>query len=395
MTLNVAQVIFSGSYAGAERVACLLTEALQPYLRSSLLYLIIERRSGADRCRRLSERVRRHPIEVREFSADHRLSRSLWRDLQRQSRTDGLDVVHCHSYKAAVYFGGLGRLDRAAPQAAFTLHGMDLARWRDHAYVQGLNLLGAYLCDAVVACSWPIERSYRRFPGLGQKSRTIRNGIIPGSGRLVTRNCARAKIAARLGLPSDMVWLGCVGRLVAVKNHRLLLAAFADLLSHCPRIRLLFIGDGPLESELRQQVADLGLSHAVLFTGYVDDVDEWYPGLDVVVLTSTTEGTPMVLLEAGQCGVPVVASRVGGVPDLVRDGETGVLFPSGDRDALTQALWRVLTDARERQALGEAARVRVEREFSGARWGLRHAELYRSLAQPMHAQRKVDPLRSS
>jgi len=377
--LNVAQVVFSGSYAGAERVACLLAEVLQPHVGRSLLYLVKESRIGIEACRTLSKWVRQHSIEVREFSTDRRLSRSLWRILQQQSRDDGLDVAHCHSYKAACYFGWLRRLDWLAPRVAFTLHGLDLARVRDHAYIQGLNLLGAYPCDAVVACSEPIARSYRKFPGLGHKLHTIRNGIILGSSRPCHRECARAKIAARLDLPSDTVWLGCVGRLVAVKNHRLLLEAFGNLRGGYPRTRLLIIGDGPLEGALREHVAQFGLSDLVRFTGHIDNLDDWYPCLDVLVLTSTTEGTPMVVLEAGKHGVPVVASRVGGLPDLVCDGETGLLFPSEDRDALVQALRRVLDDARERQALGQAARKRIESEFSGAQWGELHAELYQSL----------------
>jgi glycosyltransferase involved in cell wall biosynthesis len=347
-----------------------------------LLYLIKESRSGADACRLLGERVRRHPIEVREFGTERRLSQALWRDLRRQSRADGLDLAHCHSYKAACYFGASRRLDRAAPRAAFTLHGMDLARWRDHAYVQGLNLLGAYLCDAVVACSGPIEQSYRKLPGLAPKLHMIRNGIILGGNPAGHRDGARAKLAARLDLPPDAVWLGCVGRLVAVKNHRLLLAAFAEASAAHPKARLLIIGDGPLQRALRDQAAQLGLADSVRFTGYVDDLADWYPCLDALVLTSTTEGTPMVVLEAGRCGVPVVASRVGGVPDLVLDGETGLLFPSEDRGALVQALRRILAAACERQALGAAARARIELEFSSERWGERHAELYRSLIRP-------------
>ncbi len=386
--MKVAQVIFTGSYAGAENVACLLTEALKPHVERSLLYLIVESRAGEAACKALAERVAAHPIEVHRLATQARFSKALYRDLHASLKQHELDVVHCHSYKAAFYFGTLRRLRRIASPVVFTLHGMDQARWHHYLYIQSYNYLGALLADKVVACSSPMAASYEKFPGLKRKLSTIRNGIaVTAPVDADARRLARQMISTRLGIPPDGVWLAIIGRLVEVKNHELLLNAFAALAAALPEARLLVIGQGPLEQQLRDQTAALRLSDSVLFTGYIGDMARWYPALDMVVLSSTTEGTPMAVLEAGNYGIPVVASAVGGIPDMVDDGTTGVLFPSGDQASLAAALARLAEDAALRARLGAAAREWVAARFSAGAWGREHAALYESLLAAKTAYR--------
>jgi len=166
----------------------------------------------------------------------------------------------------------------------------------------------------------------------------------------------------------DAIVIGTVARVQDVKNHRLLVDALASLRTHhpelAPRVKLAIVGDGPLLPAVREQVARLGLQDAVWLPGARADIKDVLHGFDVFALPSLAEGTPVSMLEAMACGLPVVASRVGGIPEVVDDGVQGLLVPVGDLDALAQALARYAGDAGLRAAHGRAGRARVEERFS-------------------------------
>jgi len=158
----------------------------------------------------------------------------------------------------------------------------------------------------------------------------------------------------------------CVARHVAVKNLGQLLAACAVLRRRGVPFRCVMIGDGPLHEELKAQRAALGLDHMVVMPGAAEqgEVLKWWQRASVGVLTSQHEGMPVSLMEAAACGVPVVAPAVGGIPELVLDGETGLLTKPGNVESLASALERLLCDERLRQRMGEAARHRAVEKFS-------------------------------
>ena len=161
----------------------------------------------------------------------------------------------------------------------------------------------------------------------------------------------------------------CVARHVAVKNLGLLLAACGRLRDSGVRFRCRMVGDGPLRAELEAERARLGLEDVVQMPGAADQeiVAQWWQRAAVGVLTSQNEGMPVSLMEAAASGVPVVATAVGGVPELVRDGVTGLLVPPADPDGLAAALRRLLTDTELRRRMGRAARERAEARFTVAR----------------------------
>ena len=158
----------------------------------------------------------------------------------------------------------------------------------------------------------------------------------------------------------------CVARHVKVKNLDVLLEACAALRRRGTRFRCIMLGDGPARAGLEATRARLGLQDVVEMPGaaHQGEVLECWRRASVGVLTSENEGMPVSLMEAAACGVPVVATRVGGVPELVEDGVTGLLTPPGDAHALASALDRCLRDARLRSRLGAAARARAEERFT-------------------------------
>src|SRR5207244_1459532 len=128
----------------------------------------------------------------------------------------------------------------------------------------------------------------------------------------------------------------------------------------CPDTHLLFVGDGPQESGLRQLAGGLGVGACVHFVGYRTNVNEYLHTMNCFALTSSSEGTPQAVLEASVARLPVVASRVGGLPEVIDHGLTGVLFPPGDEEALTRELLGIVRDRDRAGRLGEAASLRVQ-----------------------------------
>jgi sugar transferase (PEP-CTERM/EpsH1 system associated) len=176
--------------------------------------------------------------------------------------------------------------------------------------------------------------------------------------------------------------IGSVGRLEAVKDQLTLVRAFSELCRQCPEktgLRLVLIGDGSLRPGIEQLVEELQLQDRVWLAGSREDVPQLLSALDVFVLPSLAEGISNTILEAMACALPVVATRVGGNAELVREGETGFLVPRADPRAMSQALLAYVDDAAMRNAHGSAARALAEDEFSIARMTVRYQEVYDEL----------------
>ena len=169
-----------------------------------------------------------------------------------------------------------------------------------------------------------------------------------------------------------------IGRFATQKNHALLIEAFAQVRANTP-LYLLLVGSGELEGAVREQVAQLGLEGRVRFLGVRADVAEILNASDVFVLSSRWEGNPMSVMEAMASGLPVVSTAVGGVPELVRDGETGLLVPSEDAEALARAIQALVDDSARRQAMGAAARQHAVASFDIRHTVRRYEQLYEAL----------------
>jgi glycosyltransferase involved in cell wall biosynthesis len=170
--------------------------------------------------------------------------------------------------------------------------------------------------------------------------------------------------------------VGIVARLNEIKRQDLLMRAFATVRPEFPDAHLLLVGDGPARNELGELSARLGLAACVHFAGYQAQPNRFLQAMDVFVLPSRLEGMPLAILEAWAARLPVVASRVGGVPKVVKDGETGLLFESGDQPALEAALRRVLGDRELARRLGIAGRKRVEADYDTRRMLAEYQRLY-------------------
>jgi glycosyltransferase involved in cell wall biosynthesis len=176
----------------------------------------------------------------------------------------------------------------------------------------------------------------------------------------------------------DDLRIGAAGRLVPIKGYETLVAAFASIVPRHPGLRLEIAGEGPTRPSLEAQAADLGVSHDVDFTGWAADLPQSMSRWSVFVQPSREEALGITVLEAMACGLPVVASDVGGLPEVVEQGRTGFLVPPADVGALATALERLIADPALRASLGEAGRVRSA-DFSDARFARQVEAIYREV----------------
>jgi glycosyltransferase involved in cell wall biosynthesis len=170
--------------------------------------------------------------------------------------------------------------------------------------------------------------------------------------------------------------LVCVGRLIPIKGHLVLLRALAQARTRVPGVTLHVAGRGPLEPALKAYARELGLDDAVRFLGFVSPVERAFEDAAIVVVPSLGEGFGMVALEAMERGRPVIASAVGGLPEIVADGETGLVVPSGDAEALAEAMVSLASNLGRAAAMGVAGRERALAEFTPERCAERIEKLY-------------------
>ena len=210
-----------------------------------------------------------------------------------------------------------------------------------------------------------------------EKIRPIYNGV--DSAVFFPRSEEKLVIRKKLGLNPEDICIGTVGSLRSVKNQALLLTACKKNLPHAPNMQIVLAGDGPLKKDLVAKAQALGLDKNVHFVGARNDIPEVLNAFDIFVLPSLREGMPNAVLEAMSCGVPVIATSVGGVPEVIEDNKSGILVPSQDEEALEAALADLIREVGKRRRLGTAGRRRVLAHFSLEKMVQEYHALYQSL----------------
>lgn len=293
-------------------------------------------------------------------------------------------ILHTHTAKA----GAVGRLaallagDARPPIVVHTFHGHVLRGYFDPLRTAGFRLLERWLATkttALVAVS-PQVRDDLVALGVARRERfvVVRVGIELEQ-RVAAERDGRGESRRVLGIGPDRFAVGWIGRMTGVKRTDDVLRAFRRLRDRGVDACLCMIGDGPDRPAVERRAHELGLMRDTLFLGYQEEVAPFYAAFDAMILPSINEGTPVSAIEALAAGRPVVATRVGGVPDVVREGEDGFLVEPGDVDALAERLARLAADPALRERLGAAGRARVIPRYSVERLVDDIDLLYRSL----------------
>jgi len=294
----------------------------------------------------------------------------LYRLLCRERPT----ILHTSLFHANIPGRALGRLSGVPI----------IVTWRQNINIGGklrefMNRWTAWLDDSVVAVCELARQAEIKHARVSPDKVIIIYNAINTTAFSATNPQAVAQIRHTFGISEDTLLVGAVGRLHPQKGLTDLLAAIAQVRVHVYPIRLLLIGDGELRSELEAQARLLGLSDIVTFAGIRMDVPEILAALDVFAFPSLWEGLPLAVLEAMAAGLPVVATRVGGIPEAVEDGVTGLLVPPRDPEALAEAIITLLQDRERAVAMGQAGRARVEGYFSVERMVQQTEALYEEL----------------
>ncbi|MFQ5744146.1 MAG: glycosyltransferase family 4 protein [Acidobacteriota bacterium] len=307
------------------------------------------------------------------------------RAIRRILSTASVDLVHAH------WLLPNGPIVAAALRGCrqpfiISCHGSGVFLCQRHRWAAALARRALRSCSAVTACSRELADRVERL-GAGPEVEWIPYGVDTALFTpLKPEQCEamRDSIARRHGLSPQGRWILAVGRLVPKKGFDQLVAALPWVLSHVPSVQLLIAGAGPMAASLRQQAAVTGVEDRVHLLGPLahQKLPDYYAAADVVAVPSVhgpggnVDGLPNTFLEALASGAAVVASRVGGIPDVARDGETVVLVPEEDIGSLAAALSEVLTDEKRCRALSEAARADAERHLGWEEVARRFEQLY-------------------
>ncbi len=270
------------------------------------------------------------------------------------------DVVHCHLPLTGVVGRLAGRLARVP--VVYTEHNL---MERYHPLTRRANRWTWGSQSMVVAVSAEVIESIERHVNGSVPLRVVLNGIRFDG--FQPRLDSRLEVRQRLGIPPTAPVVGTVAVFRRQKRLDLWLTTARQALEQRPDLHFILVGDGPMRGELERLVPSLGLEGQVHFVGLQEQTQPFFSAMDVFLMSSRFEGLPLALLEAMAAELPVVATAVGGVPEVVVDGKTGVLVPPDEPAEAAEALLKLLSEPEGRKTMGRAGRERVEAQFSMAR----------------------------
>ena len=365
--LKVLHIIGGGEFGGAERHILNLAQGVDPAeVEMSILCLFD---------RPFAEVAREAGVPSFVLPMRSKLDFHVVGKMKSAIASYGPDIVHTHGVRANL----LGRL--AAAQAVrpvvTTVHSllpMD--------YPDPVSRLANSLAERVtrgmtchfITVSNELRQALLRQGIPGDRLTVVHNGVD-----LARFDPEQATGRSLSGYPPDAPLVAIIARLHAVKGHRLFLHSAKAVLAKKPEVRFLVVGGGPDEKALMKMASDLGIDGAVDFLGFVDDIPSLLARLDVLVVASRWEGFGLTAAEALALAVPVVATDVGGLPEIIRPFETGLLVPFGQSQAMADAVIWILEHPAEAREMATRGQAMVRREFTARQMAVRTVEVYRKV----------------
>lgn len=372
--MKILHIIDSGGLYGAEVVLLnLVSEQVQ--LGMEPIIASIGDPWCGDKPLEAEGRRRGLRVEVFRMRAGPNLAGAF--EILRFARRVGVDILHTHGYKGNILFGLMPKNLRGIPIVA-TLHGWTwTGGWDRMRFYELLDRLSLRFIDRVVVVSGAMREKVR-LRGL----HVINNGIPSDNGCIT--DCPVDETSqvdpVTAAFCRNGFTIGAIGRLSNEKGFDILLAAVREVAETTPEIRLVILGEGGERGILEEQVKKLGLEQHVLMPGYVAGASRYLPFFDVFVLSSLTEGLPIVILEAMQAGVPIVATRVGGIPEVLENGEAGILADPSDPSALARGILRLFDDPPLRASFTEHGKKMVKEKYSSKKMAEEYGKHYSALA---------------
>lgn len=360
---KVLHFISSGGLYGAENV--LLSLAGELKRTPDIVPVVGALKDSRDPHLEVIERAKEMGIETVIFESEGRFDIGAVCALKKYIRENKILLLHTHNYKSDII--GLLAAKLAGIPAVATAHGFTDMTHSVTAYEKLDRFLLRFFNKVVVVTDKILN-------GLDvQKRRVIANGL--DIAKFSGREKARTEFRRQFGIRDDAFVIGTVGRLSREKNQIMLLGAALKMKQH-GNVKYVIVGEGPEGKELRRFVRENGLDEKIIFTGLLKDTHKVYPALDIFTLTSTTEGVPLTILEAMAAGCPVVATRVGGIPEILEDGKLGSLADPEDIAGLAAKFELLMSDSYKRLQLAEQAGRFVRQNFSLERMSKAYLDVY-------------------
>ncbi len=369
---SVLHLIDSGGFYGAERVLLELLVELRHSAYPGILGCLIEPHAVEPE---IARRAKAEGVTVRLFQTRRGVDRNSAARIRDYVDAHRITLIHSHGYKPNILCGLF--MDRRISRVS-TAHGWAQGSGLKVWLYNWLDRLALKKMDGVVGVS---EALVQQLQGAGVTASLIRripNGIRVWEEELGDKTGRQDAVK---GIADNHVVLGAVGRLARVKGYAYLLTAMQEVVFQYPRCRLIIAGDGPLKQELESLRDRLGLGQFVCFTGFVQDMEEFYRRIDVFVMPSLSEGLPMALLEAMACGKACIASKVGGIPEVLNSPNLGILVPPAQPSAMAKAILSMIRDDGGRALMGENAKMMVLQQFSIECMAAKYLEFYGQIKQ--------------
>jgi glycosyltransferase involved in cell wall biosynthesis len=360
--VKVLQLISSGGYYGAENMLLNLCASQQKAgCENSLMLFYNVHAPNVE----FYERARRRGLSVRMLHCQGRADWRAVRQIEDCIQEDGIELLHTHGYKADLY--GYVAARRSGKPIVATCHN----------WVGGTAALGIY--------NHLDRMALKRFHGLAAVSdsvaqRLLNSGVAATKIRTIANGIdvepfERALPSPALNFDGNKV-IGMVARLDLQKGFEYLLRAAHQLCGTFPALKVVIAGEGPDRQAIETMIQRFGLQSSVILAGHHSDMPGIYAAIDIFVLPSLNEGLPMTILEAMAASKPVIATRVGAIPSVIKEGETGLLVDPGDADGLRDALARLLSDSDLCQRLGAAGYDWVRRNYTSEAMAMKYRQMY-------------------
>lgn len=375
--VTVMQLVLNLEIGGMEKLLYDLVEKMDKQLVSSTI-CCLDNKLGY-----FGEELRRLGYPVYTLQRKPGIDWTLIRELMAVIQQENVDVIHAQQYSPFFYaamtslYSKLPR-SKPFPKLMYTVHGIAYPHQKRMKRMVANPLLNRFVQEIITISNDTKSKlaMYENFPI--QRIRVIYNGI--DFNRFSQKIDPAAKKQS-LGVSSDCKVIGVVARLDPIKNHAMLLRAFQKIMQKMPETELFIVGNGPEEKPLKALAQSLNIMEKTHFLGMRNDVSELLHIFNVSVLPSFSEGMSVTLLEAMGAGVPVVATNVGGNPEVVIDQETGYLVPNDNEQEMTATLLRLLQDPETCQRIGNAGKQRAYARFTLEKMVQAYTDLYLKLGE--------------
>jgi glycosyltransferase involved in cell wall biosynthesis len=369
--MKILHLISSSGLLGAERV---LLELAEQSKRAGLKVTIGVLKNSRNPNLELANTASGLGFQVRIFPCNGRFDNDTSQTIKGYMEKEGVQILHSHNYKSNFY--AWRALSNNNIRWVVTKHGR-----RSGPKLLLYNFLDGFIvrhADRVIAVSKEIGRK-ARLAGIAQgKILLIENGV---NLERFTANTSPEAIKESLGIKKEALVVGTIGALTKEKGHLYLLRAALKVIRICPEAIFLLVGDGIERPGLEKTASYLGIKDSVIFAGMRKDVPEILSVLNVFALPSLNEGLPMALLEAQGAQIPVVATSVGAIPDVLQDGVTGILIPPKDPQAMAEAIIMILSDKKLASGIAQKGFDRVKDHFSSEKMASKYLSIYKELIE--------------